>query len=160
MAATPHNHALSLVRLPGSDFIMGGSFDEDYARDGEVPVHPVRITGFELSPTPVTNRQFAAFVEATGYQTDAERFDSSAVFHLALQARSRDILGTAAGIGWWLNIHGADWAHPAVGRGRVGILGKGRARRSSIRLGRRIGAGRKSDGQHLARGRLAEHAPV
>lgn len=113
MAATPHNHAPSLVRLPGSDFIMGDAFDEDYARDGEVPVHPVRITGFELSPTPVTNRQFAAFVEATGYQTDAERFDSSAVFHLALQARSRDILGTAAGIGWWLNVHGADWAHPA-----------------------------------------------
>jgi len=105
-----------LVRVPAGEFTMGDAFGEGYAADGEVPVHPVRITGFELAPTLVTNRQFAAFTEATGYQTDAERFGSSAVFHLAVRARSRDILGAVAGAGWWLNVHGADWAHPAGSR--------------------------------------------
>ncbi|MBO0825574.1 MAG: formylglycine-generating enzyme family protein [Actinobacteria bacterium] len=93
--------------------MMGDALGEGYESDGELPVHPVRITGFELAPAPVTNREFAAFTEATGYQTDAERFRSSAVFRLAVQAPGSDILGAAAGAGWWLNVLGADWSHPA-----------------------------------------------
>ena len=36
------------------------------------PRHAVRIDGFWIDRTPVTNRQFAEFVEATGHITTAE----------------------------------------------------------------------------------------
>jgi formylglycine-generating enzyme len=38
----------------------------------EAPVHRVTVDGFWLDRTPVTNRQFGQFVEATGYVTFAE----------------------------------------------------------------------------------------
>ena len=39
----------------------------------ERPVLAVRLDGFWMDPAPVTNRDFARFVEATGYVTVAER---------------------------------------------------------------------------------------
>jgi formylglycine-generating enzyme len=39
----------------------------------EAPAHQVRVDAFAISPTTVTNREFAEFVEATGYVTVAER---------------------------------------------------------------------------------------
>ena len=39
----------------------------------EAPAHPVSVDGFWIDPHPVTNAQFQAFVEATGYRTVAER---------------------------------------------------------------------------------------
>ncbi|WEF24712.1 SUMF1/EgtB/PvdO family nonheme iron enzyme [Paracoccus sp. S3-43] len=43
--------------------------------------------------------------------TDAERHGSSAVFHLAVQARRKDVIGTF-GMPWWIAVAGADWRHP------------------------------------------------
>lgn len=43
------------------------------AREDEAPTHRVRVHGFFMDETEVTNRQFAAFVAATGYVTVAER---------------------------------------------------------------------------------------
>ena len=48
---------------------MGSS--DFYPEEG--PAHEVLVAEFELDPHPVTNAQFAAFVEATGYVTVAER---------------------------------------------------------------------------------------
>ena len=95
---------------------MGDAFDEGYAADGERPVHEVRLSAFHVDATTVTNAQFATFVKATGHVTDAERYGSSAVFHLLLDAPATDVLGRAAGTPWWLNVRGADWRHPD-GRG-------------------------------------------
>jgi formylglycine-generating enzyme required for sulfatase activity len=92
---------------------MGDAFDEGYPADGESPVHQVTVGGFRIDTTAVTNQQFAAFVDSTGYRTEAELFGSSAVFHLLAQADKKDVLGVAAGTPWWLNVRGADWAHPA-----------------------------------------------
>ena len=39
----------------------------------EAPAHPVKVDGFWIDVTPVTNRQFAAFVKATGHVTIAEK---------------------------------------------------------------------------------------
>lgn len=100
------------VALPGGEFSMGDAFGEGYPQDGEVPVHRVRLDGFRIDATTVTNAQFARFVEATGYRTEAERYGTSAVFHLLARARTADVLGVAAGTPWWLNVRGADWAHP------------------------------------------------
>ncbi len=64
------NVAFELVRIPAGSFAMGSvSGDPD-----EKPVHEVRIDHeFHLGRTEVTVRQFRAFVEATGYKTDAEQ---------------------------------------------------------------------------------------
>jgi formylglycine-generating enzyme len=100
------------VLIPGGSFKMGDAFVEGYPNDGETPVHEVDLDGFRIDATQVTNAQFAEFVEATGYRTEAELYGTSAVFHLLVRAADKDVLGVAAGTPWWLNVRGADWAHP------------------------------------------------
>jgi formylglycine-generating enzyme required for sulfatase activity len=92
---------------------MGDSFGEGYPADGETPVHDVRLDGFRIDATAVTNSVFSAFVQATGYRTEAEQYGTSAVFHLLVRSPKSEILGAATGAPWWLNVRGADWAHPA-----------------------------------------------
>ncbi|WP_030899697.1 formylglycine-generating enzyme family protein [Streptomyces sp. NRRL F-5126] len=100
------------VLLAGGEFAMGDGFGEGYPADGETPVHAVRLPSFHIDATAVTNANFATFVKATGHVTDAERYGSSAVFHLAVDAPSSDILGGAAGAPWWVNVRGAHWRRP------------------------------------------------
>jgi len=54
--------------LPGGEFTMGS--DRFYPE--ERPRRRVSVAGFWIDETPVTNRDFAAFVAATGYRTFAE----------------------------------------------------------------------------------------
>lgn len=103
-----HEH----IALAGGTFRMGDAFGEGYPSDGEVPVHEVRLSPFSIDATAVTNRMFARFVAATGYRTEAEQYGTSAVFHLLLSAPAKDVLGAAERAPWWLNVRGADWAHP------------------------------------------------
>ena len=60
-----------MVWVPGGDFLMGS--DHQLAQGNERPAHKVRVHGFWMDTTHVTNAQFAAFVKATGYVTTAER---------------------------------------------------------------------------------------
>ncbi len=66
--AQPETHGMSLdllpetVGIPAGDFVMG-SVDGD---DDERPPHRVYVDGFNLAADPVTNRDFARFVQATG----------------------------------------------------------------------------------------------
>jgi formylglycine-generating enzyme required for sulfatase activity len=60
-----------MVYIPGGTLNMGG--DNEQADPNEFPKHEVPISPFYMDKTEVTNRQFAAFVEATGYVTVAER---------------------------------------------------------------------------------------
>src|SRR5579885_2750164 len=53
-----------MIWIPGGTFWMGGD-DGSMADAG--PVHEVSVDGFWMDRTEVTNRQFAAFVRATGY---------------------------------------------------------------------------------------------
>jgi formylglycine-generating enzyme required for sulfatase activity len=57
--------------IPGGEFTMGS--DAPYAYRAEGPAHRVRLDGFWMDETDVTNAQFRAFVEATGYVTTAEK---------------------------------------------------------------------------------------
>jgi len=57
-----------MIRIPGGTFRMGS--DRHYAE--EAPAHTVTVDDFWIDPTPVTNRQFCAFVDATGHVTFAE----------------------------------------------------------------------------------------
>jgi formylglycine-generating enzyme len=110
------------VRIPEGTFWMGDSHGDGYAADGELPVHRVRLSPYFIDAKAVTNAQFASFVRATGYVTDAERDGVSAVFHLAVDAAPADILQGAAGVPWWLAVRGADWRHPAGPRSSIGDL--------------------------------------
>ncbi|MBA3527865.1 MAG: SUMF1/EgtB/PvdO family nonheme iron enzyme [Propionibacteriaceae bacterium] len=42
--------------------------------DGEGPVREVDVSAFWIDPQVVTTRQFAEFIESTGYRTEAETF--------------------------------------------------------------------------------------
>jgi sulfatase modifying factor 1 len=58
-----------LVELPGGSFRMGStSFYPE-----EAPVHTVQVAAFAIERHPVTNAQFAEFVDDTSYVTVAER---------------------------------------------------------------------------------------
>ena len=55
--------------IAGATFRMGS--DAHYPDEG--PAREVSVDGFSIDRHQVTNREFAAFVEATGYETVAER---------------------------------------------------------------------------------------
>ncbi|WP_235297597.1 formylglycine-generating enzyme family protein [Portibacter marinus] len=60
-----------MVFIPGGVLNMGG--DNEQASDDEFPKHKIKVEGFYMDETEVTNREFAEFVKATGYITVAER---------------------------------------------------------------------------------------
>ena len=68
-----------MVWIPGGEFSMGaamngeGSSEMPMASNDSGPVHRVRVDGFWMDATAVTNEQFEKFVKATNYVTVAER---------------------------------------------------------------------------------------
>ncbi len=60
-----------MVWISGGEFTMGSK--SQAAKNDEKPAHRVKVSGFWMDSTPVTNRQFKQFVEATGYITTAEK---------------------------------------------------------------------------------------
>jgi formylglycine-generating enzyme required for sulfatase activity len=70
----------------------------------------VTLRPFRLDAHQVTNRRFAAFVAATGYATEAERYGWSYVFHLFLDPAMN--LPSPEGTPWWRKVDGAFWAAP------------------------------------------------
>lgn len=58
-----------MVWIPGGEFLMGS----ETGFPDELPVHRVRVDGFWMDETEVTNAQFRRFVEETGYVTTAEK---------------------------------------------------------------------------------------
>ncbi|TQL70653.1 formylglycine-generating enzyme required for sulfatase activity [Nocardioides albertanoniae] len=105
-------HRMEQRPIPGGRFLMGDNLGDGSPADGELPVHEVHVDPFVIDATTVTNAAFAEFVDATGYVTEAESYDFSAVFHLALEAQDSDVLGAAPGTPWWLGVRGATWRHP------------------------------------------------
>ncbi|MCW4465586.1 formylglycine-generating enzyme family protein [Glutamicibacter sp. MNS18] len=100
------------VEIPAGSFMMGDHFNEGYPADGELPVHEVRVSGFSMDLTAVTNSEFARFAQSTGYLTESERLGYSAVFHAYLTAPPKDVIGPAQGAAWWLGVRRASWRHP------------------------------------------------
>ncbi len=58
-----------MIEIPAGPFVMGN----DAGRDDEAPAHEADLLVFEIDKFAVTNADFAIFVEATGYETDAEK---------------------------------------------------------------------------------------
>ena len=62
-----------MVWIEGGVFQMGASDNDNMALMHEKPNHTVKVNGFYMDKTEVTNKQFSEFVKATGYITTAER---------------------------------------------------------------------------------------
>jgi sulfatase modifying factor 1 len=97
----------TFVSIPAGSFMVGAR--PVYPEEG--PPQRLRVDGFDIQRHEVTNNQFAAFVAATNYRTDAEtsvasgRADGgSAVFARAPKGQ--------ASIGAWALIKGATWRAP------------------------------------------------
>ena len=114
-----HHAPDGMVWIPGGEFWMGSDFP--MFRDAR-PVHLVRVDGFFMDKTEVTNEQFERFVKATGYVTVAERVPTPEEFPGAppenLVAGSVVFAPPSAPVAlndhfqWWSYIKGADWRHP------------------------------------------------
>jgi formylglycine-generating enzyme required for sulfatase activity len=118
-ASNPVDATAGMVRLPGGEFWMGS--EQPQFRDAR-PVHRVRVDGFWIDKTEVTNAQFAEFVAATGHVTIAEKTPRAEDFPGAppenLVAGSVVFAPPAAAVPldnqfrWWGYVKGANWRHP------------------------------------------------
>jgi formylglycine-generating enzyme required for sulfatase activity len=107
-----------MVFIPGGTFRMGS----DHHYPEEAPSHRVSVDGFWIDRTPVTNRQFKEFVNATGHVTEAQivpnprdypgaskemLYAGSLVF--SPLPRITDLADWSQ---WWSFMRGANWRHP------------------------------------------------
>lgn len=108
-----------MVWIPGGKFQMGTN-DPEFP-DAQ-PVHEVELSGFYMDEHEVTNAEFAAFVDATGYITTAERpldpADYPGVPLEALVPGSAVFIPPSKDVSldnpmqWWRYVAGASWRHP------------------------------------------------
>ncbi|MBS0472823.1 MAG: formylglycine-generating enzyme family protein [Proteobacteria bacterium] len=114
-APAPHD---GMVWIPSGDYVEG---DTLYPEEG--PFTPVHVKGFWMDRHEVTNGEFARFVAATGYVTEAERpADAKAnpgidpdllqpgamVFVMPERVHGMEDISQ-----WWHFVPGANWRHPA-----------------------------------------------
>jgi sulfatase modifying factor 1 len=107
-----------MMPVPGGRFRMGC---EDFYPE-EAPVRWAEVAPFEMDPAPVTNREFARFVAATGHVTLAERPPNPADYPGILpdMLAPGSIVFIAPPLGtaqvspesWWQFVHGASWRAP------------------------------------------------
>jgi formylglycine-generating enzyme required for sulfatase activity len=115
---TRENGVMERIRIPAGTLLMGSA--EFYPEEG--PVHERPVAAFELDRHPVTNAQYADFVDATGYVTVAERPMDAADFPGAdpadLVPGAMVFTPTAGPVDlrdwrqWWRWEPGAQWRHP------------------------------------------------
>jgi len=108
----------SQVRIPGGTFLMGSTqFHEE-----EGPVHPATVAPFWIDRYDVTNAEFAKFVAATGYLTDAERAPDPKDYPevpakkltagAAVFTPPKDSQPPKEDLDWWHFEPHADWRRP------------------------------------------------
>jgi sulfatase modifying factor 1 len=116
-----------MVWIPGGEFSMGGVNPTGMQDGGHEnmndarPVHRVYVDGFMMDQTEVTNKEYAAFVTATGYTTVAEHKPTREEFPGAPEANlvAGSVVFTPTTVPdlsdhyeWWNYVHGANWRHP------------------------------------------------
>jgi formylglycine-generating enzyme required for sulfatase activity len=118
-----------MIRIPGGTFRMGS--DAHYPE--EAPVHRVAVDGFWMDRCPVTNREFAQFVAATGHVTVGEippdAKDYPGALPEMLYAGSLVFVPPRRPVDlrdwsqWWTFLKGADWRHPCGPDSSIAGLG-------------------------------------
>jgi formylglycine-generating enzyme required for sulfatase activity len=118
-AGTPKAKPRSeMVFIPGGEFTMGS--DHHYVE--EKPAHRVKVDGFWMDTTPVTNAEFRRFVRETGHVTFAEIAPDPKDYPGALPhmlragslvfVKSKGPVDLKNWSNWWTFGFGADWRHP------------------------------------------------
>jgi formylglycine-generating enzyme len=120
---------LGMLWIPGGEFLMGS--DSKKAQANEKPVHHVKVGGFWMDSTHVTNDQFAQFVKETNYRTTAEQLPDWDTIKVQLPPGTPKppaaafVPGAMVFVGskgkvdlndysqWWAFVPGANWKHPA-----------------------------------------------
>lgn len=92
------------VPIPASRFVMGSS--RYYPEEG--PPTETEVPAFDIDAHEVTNRQFAAFVTATGYRTEAEKPGGGAFVFVP----PKTAIDEPDPRRWWRFVPGATWRHP------------------------------------------------
>ena len=64
---------IGMIWVERKTFLQGAKETDKHAMPREKPAHLVTVDGFYMDATEVTNKQYAAFVDATKYVTIAER---------------------------------------------------------------------------------------
>lgn len=95
----------SFVQIPAGDYWVGQKGHQVN------PLRKVHVNSYYIAVTEITNRQFDAFIQATGYRTDAERLHNAMVFEPGLKEFR------------WLEDSTAYWRYPN-GTNRGGITDK------------------------------------
>jgi iron(II)-dependent oxidoreductase len=103
----PRDDALlpSEVLVPGGRFVMGTD-DDPWAYDNERPAHTVDLPAYWIDTVPVTNADYAEFVESGAY--DEERWWTSAGWEWRCRSGKRSPA-------FWIR-DGAQWARRRFGR--------------------------------------------
>jgi len=94
-----------MVKLGGGSFTLGST--AGYPDERPADAQPTRVAGFWIDQTEVTVAQFAAFVAATHYVTDAERQGGAVVFEVPSDAELQ-----RRPLAWWRFAKGANWRQP------------------------------------------------
>ncbi len=128
VGARPRLAPPGMVWIPAGEFSMGS--DSPRSRLDERPAHRVRVDGFWMDETPVTNAQFRAFVGATGHVTTAEKPPELALIMKQLPPGAPPpppeslVPGSLVftpppgpvplddATRWWSWVPGASWRHP------------------------------------------------
>jgi sulfatase modifying factor 1 len=124
----PGTAPAGMVWIPGGEFSMGcADPSADLCGGAETmydarPIHRTYVDGFWMDNHEVTNAEYAAFVEATGYVTIAEKTPTAEDFPDAppenLVAGAVVFTPTPEPVPldnhfqWWRYEHGANWRHP------------------------------------------------
>ena len=107
-----------MVWIPAKTYAMGSN--DHYPE--ERPAHRVSVDGFWIDKYPVTNQQFAQFIDATGHKTFAEIPPDPAQYPGALPhmlyagslvfVRPGHRVDLRENCTWWTFLRDADWRHP------------------------------------------------
>ena len=101
-----------VVQIPAGTFRMGTDDPDGFPDDHEGPVRAVTVAGFAVDAYTVSNARFAAFVDATGYRTEAEQYGWSFVFARFVPAALRRNAARPDKTPWWLAVDGTTWRAP------------------------------------------------
>ena len=105
-----------MVQVEGGSFLMGTETDEGFPADGEGPVREVHVDPFYIDIHHVTNAEFEAFLQDTGYVTDAETYGWSFVFQNFVDDKTAKWAPRVQQTPWWVQVDDARWKWPE-GRG-------------------------------------------
>ncbi|MDV2582246.1 formylglycine-generating enzyme family protein [Alkalibacillus haloalkaliphilus] len=102
-----------MVYMNGGPFLMGSDDHDVNPHDGEGPVREVVVDPFHIDKTVVTNREFKAFIDETGYVTEAEQYGWSFVFHKFIKGENVPFARQRVpDTPWWIVVEKAYWYQP------------------------------------------------